>query len=67
MYMTILTYFLNDTLNWQVLWGKEKHLLNSLYEKMKNKLNVNSKECFFEFQTNKGQIYNSNFLNSVKL
>ena len=41
MYMTILAYFLNNTLNWQ---GKEKHLLNSLYKKMQNKLNVNSKE-----------------------
>ena len=31
----MLTYFLTDTLNWQVLWGKEKYLLNSLYEKLK--------------------------------
>ena len=22
---TILAYFLTETLNWQVLWGKEKH------------------------------------------
>ena len=29
--MTILAYFLTDTLNKQVLWGKEKYLLNSLY------------------------------------
>ena len=26
---TILTYFLNETLNWQLLGGKEKILLNS--------------------------------------
>ena len=45
--ITILTYFLTDTLNWQVLWAKEKYLLNSLYETLKNKvfkINVYSKE-----------------------
>ena len=26
--------FLTDTLNWQVLWNKEKYLLNSLFEKL---------------------------------
>ena len=36
----MLTYFLTDTLNWQVLWGKEKYLLNSLYEKLKNKVSL---------------------------
>ena len=37
---------LTDTLNWQVLWSKEKYLLKSLYEKLENKvsLNVNNKE-----------------------
>ena len=30
----ILAYFFTDTLNWwQVLWGKEKYLLNNLHEK----------------------------------
>ena len=32
--------FLTDTLNWQVLWNKEKYLLNSLFEKLKNKVLV---------------------------
>ena len=36
--ITVLAYFLADTLNWQVLRGKEKYLLNSLYEKLENKL-----------------------------
>ena len=37
--MTILAYFLtNTTLKWQVLCGKGKYLLNSLYEKFKNKV-----------------------------
>ena len=44
-------YFsLIDTLNWQVLWGKEKSLLNSLYVKLKNMVSlkhVKSKESFF--------------------
>ena len=35
-HITLLPYFLTDTLNWHVLGGKEKHLLNSLYEKLKN-------------------------------
>ena len=26
-HVTILASFLTDTLNWQVLWGKEKYLL----------------------------------------
>ena len=34
--ITVLAYFLTDTLNWQVLWGKEKYLLSILYEKLKN-------------------------------
>ena len=33
-------YFLTDTLNWQVLWGKEKYLLNSLHGKLKNKVSL---------------------------
>ena len=36
--ITILAYFLTDTLNWLGLWGKEKYLLYSLYEKLKNKV-----------------------------
>ena len=38
--ITILVYFLTDTLNWEVLWGKEKYLLNSLYEKLINKVSL---------------------------
>ena len=34
--ITIVAYFLTDALNWQVLWGKEKHILNGLYEKLNN-------------------------------
>ena len=33
-------YFLTDALNLQVLWGKDKYLLNSLYEKIKNKVSL---------------------------
>ena len=40
MRMPTLAYFLTDTLNWQVLWCKEKCLLNSLYEKLKNKVSL---------------------------
>ena len=36
--ITVLAYFLTDTLNWQVLWGKEKYLLYCLYEKLQNKI-----------------------------
>ena len=47
-HVTLLAYVLTDTLNWQVIWGKEKYLLNGLYEKLKNKVsvktNVNSKD-----------------------
>ena len=42
--ITILTYFLTDNVNWQVLWGKEKYLLNSSYQKQIFKTNLNSKE-----------------------
>ena len=38
--ITILDYFLTATLNWQVLLGKEKYLLNSLHEKLKNKVSL---------------------------
>ena len=31
---------LTDTLNWQVLWSKEKYLLKSLYEKSEYKLSL---------------------------
>ena len=40
MHIPILAYFLTDILNWQVLWCKEKYLLNSLYEKLKNKVSL---------------------------
>ena len=39
-HITILVCFLLDTLNWQELWGKEKYLLNSLYETLKNKVSL---------------------------
>ena len=38
--LPILAYFLTDTLNWQVLRGKEKYLLNSLYKKLKTELSL---------------------------
>ena len=38
--ITILDYFLTATLNWQVLLGTEKYLLNSLHEKLKNKVSL---------------------------
>ena len=38
--ITIIAYFLTDTLNWQVLWAKEKYLLDSLFEKLKNKVSL---------------------------
>ena len=39
--ITIIADFLADTPNWQVLWGKNKYLVNSLYEKSKNKVSLN--------------------------
>ena len=36
--ITIEAYFLSDTLNWQLLCGKDKYLLNCLYEKLENKV-----------------------------
>ena len=36
--VTILAYFLTDTLIWHVLEDKEKYLLDSLYEELKNKV-----------------------------
>ena len=38
--VTILAYFLTDTLNWQVLQSKEKYLLNGLHEELKNKVSL---------------------------
>ena len=38
--LTTLDYFLTDTLNWLVLWVKEKYLLNSLDENLKNKVSL---------------------------
>ena len=39
-HITVLAYVFTDTQNWHVLWGKDKHLLNSLYEKLKNKVSL---------------------------
>ena len=38
--LIIIAYFLTDTVNWRVLESKEKYLLNSLYEKLKNKVSL---------------------------
>ena len=38
--ITILAYFRTDTLNWKVLLGKDKYLLNSLYKNLKNKVSL---------------------------
>ena len=38
--ITILAYFLTDTLNLHMLRGKEKYLLNSVYEKFKHKFSL---------------------------
>ena len=38
--ITILIYFITGTLTWQVLWDKDKYLLNILYEKLKNKFSL---------------------------
>ena len=39
MHIPVLAYFLIDTPNWEMLWGK-KYLSNSLYKKLKNKLSL---------------------------
>ena len=36
-HVTIIAYFITATLNWLVLWIKDKHLLNSSYERLENK------------------------------
>ena len=36
--ITIVAHFFTDRQNWQVLSGQKKYLLNSLYEKLKNKV-----------------------------
>ena len=55
-HITILAYFFTDTLNWQVLRGKEKYFLNTFYEKLKNKVSfkkmLTEKNLFFP-KTNK--------------
>ena len=38
--ITILAYFFKWHPKWQVLWGKEKHLSEILYEKLKNKISL---------------------------
>ena len=38
--ITILAYFLTDTLNWQVLTDRENYLSYNLYKKLKNKVSV---------------------------
>ena len=50
MCITVLAYFLADSLHWHVLSGKEKHLLNGL-EKFKD-----LKMRFLENKQIKGQI-----------
>ena len=59
-HITILACFLIKTLNWQVLWGKEKYSLDNLYEKLKKQgffqINVTSKICLLQ-----GRIYGINF------
>ena len=40
MCITVSAYFLTDTLNWQVVWGKDKYLLNILHENLKNKVSL---------------------------
>ena len=42
--ITVLAYFLTDTLKLQVVGGQEKYLLNSLCKKL-FKTNVNGKKC----------------------
>ena len=39
-HITIVAYFLRNTLNCQVLWGKEKYSLSGLYEKFRNKVSL---------------------------
>ena len=41
MCLTILAHFLTDTLNWQVLQGREKYLLNNFHKKLKTKVSLN--------------------------
>ena len=56
-----------------MLWGKEKYLLKSLYEKLKNKVSLKQMEVVKNLSlpmTNKyvkGKVYSSKFLNSIKL
>ena len=38
--ITIVADFDTDTLNWWTFWGKEKYLLDILYEKLKNKISL---------------------------
>ena len=65
--ITNLAYFLTDTQN------KEKYLLNDLYEKFRNKfslkqmLTVKKQSLPRPSKSIKGQIYSSEFLNSIKL
>ena len=65
--VTNLAYFLTDTQN------KEKYLLNDLYEKFRNKvsfkqmLTVKKQSLPRPSKSVTGQIYSSEFLNSIKL
>ena len=64
--VTNLAYFLTDTQN-------KKYLLNDLYEKFRNKvslkqmLTVKKQSLPRPSKSIKGQIYSSEFLNSIKL
>ena len=51
--ITIIASFLTDTLNWQMLWGKDKYLLNNLYEKLKNKVSLTQNVNNIKFVSSK--------------
>ena len=39
-HITVLAYFLTDSVNWDALCNKEKYLLNSLYGRLKNMVSL---------------------------
>ena len=51
--ITIIASFLTDTLNWQMLRGKDKYLLNNLYEKLKNKVSLTQNVNNIKFVSSK--------------
>ena len=46
--ISLCTTNLTDAQNWQALWGKEKYLLSSLTEKLKNKIWGKEKYLLYE-------------------